>query len=102
MAKTGISGKVAAMTTRGDPVGERDPDQHGDRDQAGQHELRQVAGEVGVQAVQAPGGQRGDLAGRAAAAASQDGPSRSAWSVSRRRSWDFTAAAARSAVTSPP
>ena len=25
---------------RGDPVGERDPDQNGDRDQAGQHELR--------------------------------------------------------------
>ena len=63
MAKSGISGRVSADDQAGDPVRQPDPDQHRERHDAGQHELRQVAREVGVQPVQAPGGQRGDLAG---------------------------------------
>jgi len=46
----------------GQPVGDRDPDQDGQGDQAGQHQLRKVAGKVGIEAVQAAGGQRGELA----------------------------------------
>jgi hypothetical protein len=34
---------------RGDPVGECDPDKHGERDHRRQHQARQVAGEVGIQ-----------------------------------------------------
>jgi hypothetical protein len=48
---------------RGHPVGEADPDKHGNGNQAGEHELRQVAGEVGVETVQPSGGERGDLPG---------------------------------------
>ena len=48
---------------RGDPVRERDPDQDRQRDQHGQHQLRQVPGKVGVQPVQALGRQGRDLPG---------------------------------------
>ena len=85
---------------RGDPVRERDPDQHRQRDRHGQHQLRQVPGEVGVQPVQPPGRERRDLPGLLAA--EPGGPSRRAWALSRRRSPDFTTAAARSAAASPP
>ena len=48
---------------RGHPVRERHPDQHGQRDGRGQHQLRQVPGKVGIQPVQSPGRERGDLPG---------------------------------------
>ena len=47
----------------GDPVHRGHRGQHGRRDQDRQHQLRQVPREPGIQPVQAPGGQGGDLAG---------------------------------------
>ncbi len=47
---------------RGD-VGADDPQQHRGRDDHGERQLRQVAGEVVVERVDAPGGQGGELAG---------------------------------------
>ena len=87
---------------RGEPVGQGDPDQHGQRHQDGQHELGQVAGEVGVEAVQAAGGQRGQLAVGARAGAGGRASGGAARSMSWRRSCDLTVAAARRAATSPP
>ena len=92
---------MIAMITRGDPVRERHPDQHGQRDRHGQHELRQVPGEVGVQRVQAPGRQRGDLPGLLAAQPRRAQPQERGRTAARR-SPDFTTAAARSAAASPP
>ena len=47
---------------RGDPVGARHDDQHGDGHEHGEHELGQVAGHVVVERVEAPGREGGELA----------------------------------------
>ena len=64
---TGMSGSVTAMTRAEIQSASAHPHHHRERHQAGEHELGQVAGEVGVKGVQAPGGQGGDLAGPLAA-----------------------------------
>ena len=49
----------------GERVGQADPDQDRDRHHRGQHELRQVLGEVAVERLDPVGGQRGQLGGAA-------------------------------------
>ena len=48
---------------RGEQVHERDPGDHDDRDDGGEHRLRQVAREIAVQGLDAVHGEGGDLAG---------------------------------------
>ena len=53
----------------GDPVGRCHPRQNRDRDRGREHQLRKVTGEIGIESVKAPGGQRGDLCALPARAA---------------------------------
>jgi len=56
-----MSGKVTAMITAEIQSAGRHRRQHRRRYQAGKHQLRQVPGEIRVQAIQSAGGHRGNF-----------------------------------------
>ena len=96
---SGISGTVDGDDHGGDPVGAQHHDDDGDRDDHGQEQLRQVAGEVVVERVDAAGGQD-DEAAPGAPRSMPAGPSRAIRSTSAVRRSDLADADARSAARS--
>ena len=82
------------------PVRGDDPGEHRDRDHDREAELRQIAGEVVVERVDAPGGQREHQAIRCAAREPARARAARPRSSSRPRSSDLTAALARWAASS--
>ena len=59
--KTGTSGSVSSITAGRDGVDRGDEREHGDRDDDREHDLRQVAGERGLERVDAADGDRRHL-----------------------------------------